>query len=486
VTIDPVDSALPGGSPQPSILAGWTLQSLAPDEHSFRSIIEALPAAIYLTDAAGRITYFNEAAAELWGHRPQIGTSEWCGSWKLYWPDGTFLPHDQCPMAIALKEDRIVRGMEAIAERPDGTRVSFIPFPTPLHDSSGALVGAVNMLVDISDRKQEEEAAQRLAAIVESSTDAILSKDLNGIITSWNTAAERLFGYTATEAIGRPVLMLIPPERHDEEPEILSRVRRGERIEHYETVRRRKDGSEIHVSLSVSPIRNGKGAVVGASKIARDITERRRAEEQQHLLLREMNHRVKNLMMLASSIVTLSARSASTAGELATAVRDRLAALDRVQTLTLPARSSDGYSSEQSITLHTLAETVLAPYRNGQADHTFAISGGDVTLSGSMVTSFALLLHEFATNAAKYGALSVPGGRICIQCSQTDTQFIMVWREEGGPPIAGPSENEGFGSTLTQITLRALGGEVVREWKPEGLIIRLSAALERLSPVTAQ
>ena len=127
------------------------------------------------------------------------------------------MPHDQCPMAMALKESRAIRGMEAVAERPDGTRVPFIPFPTLLHDASGTLVGAVNMLVDITERKRAEETAQRLAAIVANSDDAIVSKDLDGIILSWNEAAERLFGYAAEEAIGKPVTILIPPDRFDEE-----------------------------------------------------------------------------------------------------------------------------------------------------------------------------------------------------------------------------------------------------------------------------
>jgi PAS domain S-box-containing protein len=125
-------------------------------ERRFRGLLDALPAAVYTTDAAGRITYYNDAAAVLWGHRPPLGTSEWCGSWKLYWPDGTPLAHDECPMAIALKEDRIVRGMEAVAERPDGTRVPFIPYPTSIHDEAGKLIGAVNMLVDITDRKRAD------------------------------------------------------------------------------------------------------------------------------------------------------------------------------------------------------------------------------------------------------------------------------------------------------------------------------------------
>ena len=230
----------------------------------YRKVLEGLPAAIYTTDALGQITYYNEAAEKLWGHRPEIGNSEWCGSWKLFWPDGRALPHGECPMALAIKEKRQIRGMEAVAERPDGSRVPFIPYPTPLFDADGELIGAVNMLVDISDRKQAEEALQRLAAIVESSDDAIISKDLNGIITTWNKGAERVFGYKADEIVGKPVLLLIPEEHQDEEPIILSRVRKGEHIDHYETVRRHKSGSLIDISLTVSPIRGAGGKVIGA------------------------------------------------------------------------------------------------------------------------------------------------------------------------------------------------------------------------------
>lgn len=132
---------------------------------------------------------------------------------------------------------------------------------------------------DLLEHRQAEAAARALAAIVESSDDAIIGKDLNGIITSWNGGAERLFGYAAHEAVGRPVTMLMPPERINEEPGILERIRRGESIEHYETVRRRKDGTLLDISLTISPIRNSQGIVVGASKVARDITQRKQAEE---------------------------------------------------------------------------------------------------------------------------------------------------------------------------------------------------------------
>lgn len=447
----------------------------------FRKILDDLPAAIYVTDALGRITYFNEAAATLWGHRPSIGTSEWCGSWKLFWPNGRALPHGDCPMAIAIKEKRPVRGMEAIAERPDGTRVPFIPYPTPLFDAFGTLIGAVNMLIDITDRKRAEEVKQRLAAIVQFSDDGIISKNLEGIIESWNAGAERIFGYTANEAIGQSIEMLIPPDRLHEEPAIIARIRRAERIDHYETVRRRKDGSLIDISLTVSPIMNEDGAVIGASKIARDITERRKAREQRELLFREMDHRIRNLFTLAGSVVTLSARSADTPKELTSIIRDRLDALARAHALTLPKLSDGSAQVEQPTTLQTLIRTIVSPYEENGASPRVAISGPDVPVSAWLATGFALLLHEFATNAAKYGALSTPSGRINIVCSELDDLVSLTWTESGGPHIDKPPVSEGFGSQLAQATIYGrLGGTLSREWNADGLTIRLSVGRQRL------
>lgn len=326
---------------------------------------------------------------------------------------------------------------------------------------------------------QSAVATHRLASIVASSDDAIVSKDLNGIISTWNAGAERLFGYAAEEVIGKSISILIPPDRHNEEPEILARIRRGERVDHYDTVRQRKDGSLVEISLTVSPVANAAGRIVGASKIARDITERRRAQEQQHLLLREMNHRVKNLFALASSIVTLSARSARTAEDLAEAVRARLGALARAHDLTLPDLTGAGETADRATTLHTLLRTIVSPYVD--REDRLMINGPDLPIGGRAVTSFALLLHEFATNAAKYGALSSPTGRVNVDCAVEKDEFQLTWTELGGPPVNGQAESEGFGSLLSHSTVRhQLGGQISRDWDPEGLILRLKLSLERL------
>ncbi len=236
-------------------------------------LIEALPAAIYTCDAEGRLTFYNKAAVDLWGRSPELQKEFWCGSYRIYRPDGTEMPLDECPMAVALKTGKSVRGVEIIVERPDGERRNILPHPEPILDKAGKVIGAINMLIDITDRKVSELASARLAAIVTSSDDAIISKDMNGIITSWNQGAERILGYKPEEIIGSSILQLIPFELHSEEPVILGKIRAGQHIEHYETVRIRKDGTRVDLSLTVSPIKDDKGRVIGASKIARDVTE---------------------------------------------------------------------------------------------------------------------------------------------------------------------------------------------------------------------
>ncbi|MGF1627578.1 MAG: PAS domain S-box protein [Alphaproteobacteria bacterium] len=450
----------------------------------FQNLVHDLPIAVYTTDAAGRLTYNNEAATGLWGRQPELGSDVWCGSWRLLWPDCQPMPHDACPMAIALKEGRPIRGAEAMAERPDGSRVPFLAYPTPFLDEQGAVVGAVNVLVDISEQRRARELDERLASIVESSEDAIVSKDLNGIVNSWNQGAERLFGYRADEMIGRPITTLIPADHIDEEAEIIGRIRRGERVAHYETVRQRKDGSLIEISLAVSPVRDASGRIIGASKIARDITERNRVQRRNQLLLREMNHRIKNLLALAGGVVALSARTAETPAELARTVGDRLGALSRAHDLTLPETLEDIEEANRTTTIEDLLRAVLAPYcdHNATADAQISIDGPPLQVSNSALHSMALLLHEFATNALKHGALSTAQGRVRISWTAEEGQLLLTWQERFGPMLGPDRGTEGFGSTLARgAAQHHLGGSIDYDWDREGLTIRLSLPAARLA-----
>jgi PAS domain S-box-containing protein len=516
-------------------------------------------------------------------------------------------------MAIALKEKRAVRGLEAVAERPDGVRVPFTPYPTPIFDEDGTLIGAVNMLVDTTDQKQgerilasradeqaamfeftdslfratsprevheaaltavlralrcqraaillfdatgvmrfvawrglsdayrhavdghspwtrdtldpqaicidsveaadlddglkatvraegigalafvplvvrgnlagkfmayydaphvfspsdtalaiaisrqlgfalartrEEEERQRaeqtsrlLTAIVENSDDAIISKDLDGVITSWNRGAERLFGYASDEILGKPGLLLIPPERHDEEPGILERIRRGERVEHYETVRMRKDGTRVDLSLTVSPILDGHGKVVGASKIARDITERKQAQLHQEFLTRELQHRTKNLFAVLQAVVSRSFEGKTTIEDAKAAALSRLRAFSQTHAM-LAEHNWQGAD---------LAEVVRVEM-SSYSDRV-TMDGPEIGLNAKAAQNFALALHELATNAVKYGALSTPGGRVSVVWAIEGTgaakQFRFRWLESGGPPVVPPTR-KGFGTTVLE------------------------------------
>jgi len=240
----------------------------------FCRLLESLPIAAYTCDADGLIRYFNQQAVEVWGRVPELNSpvDRFCGSFKLLRIDGSPITHDRCWMAIALKTGNPFNGEEIVIEREDGARRTVLAHANPVRNEAGTLVGAINLLVDVTEREDGARAQRLLAAIVESSDDAIISKTLDGTIATWNHAAERLFGWTAQEAIGSSIMRIIPPDRQEEESEILVRLRQGERIDHYETLRVAKDGRLIDVSLTISPLRDAKGRITGASKVARDIT----------------------------------------------------------------------------------------------------------------------------------------------------------------------------------------------------------------------
>lgn len=326
--------------------------------------------------------------------------------------------------------------------------------------------------------RQAQEAHAWLAAIVENSDDAIVSKSLDGIISSWNASAERLFGFTAAEAVGRSITIIIPDERLHEEEEIIGRIRRGDRMDHFETVRRHKDGTLIDVALTVSPVRDAQGAVIGASKIARDISERKRAQQRQSLLLREMNHRVKNLFSVTTGLISVSAHSARSTEELALSLRQRVLALSRAHDLTLPELGAE-VTSTAGTTLFALLKAIIAPHDFADAPRV-EITGEDVPLGGSALTSLALLLHEFTTNAAKYGALSTAEGRLKLDVASEGGELSLSWSERGGPAVTEQETLEGFGSLLERATIQGLGGDIVRDWLPDGLVIRLRIPLSSL------
>ncbi len=445
--------------------------ALRESERRSRELLEALPTAIYTTDAEGRITFYNKAAVEMAGRRPELGVDQWCVTWRLYRPDGTPLPHDECPMAVALREQRPVRGAEAMAERPDGSRVPFTPFPTPLFDADGKMIGAVNMLVDISDRLRADEYAQRLASIVQFSDDAIVSKDLQGIIKTWNAGAQRLFGYTAEEVIGKPVNILIPPDRQDEEPGILQRIRAGERIHHYETVRMRKDGSLIDISLTISPLKNAAGQIIGASKIARDITDHKRDETRRQLLINELNHRVKNTLATVQSVALQTFRGQG--GEAPKQFESRLIALSKAHDV-LTRESWEGADLRELID-HVIASMCVEP------EQRFDIAGPALRITPKMSLSLSMALHELCTNAGKYGALANETGRVRIGWILDDSRqgrcLQIRWEESGGPVVKTP-KRKGFGTRLLEQALsRELGAQVVLSFLPTGVVCLIQARL---------
>ena len=333
--------------------------------------------------------------------------------------------------------------------------------------------------------QQNVTTAQRLAFIVESSDDAIVSKTLDGIITSWNKGAERIFGYTAEEAIGQHITFLMRPDRYEEEERIIASLRRGERVAPFDTVRQRKDGELIHVSVTMSPIKDINGKIIGASKIARDITERKLAQEAQLLLTREMRHRVNNLFLITNAIVSLSARSAKTPADMARAVQGRLTALTRAHELTRPGLIDPAGKLGSEASLHALIKAIFEPYVDEEAEvpARVVIKGCDFTISESAVTNVALVLHELATNAAKYGALSADGGVVRVDCARDDATLRIVWREAGGPPLGAPPSEEGFGSVLTrQVVVNQFRGKIERAWQSDGLVIEMEIPLHHVMP----
>jgi PAS domain S-box-containing protein len=425
---------------------------------------------------------FNPAAAAFWKWvRPGSGST--CGV-ALSTGKRSVVPDIEQSDFMAGSEDLETyrqTGIRAVQSTPlvsrDGRLLGMIsthwrrPHQPPERDLR-LLDVLARQAADLIERKQTEHNAHRLAAIVDSSHDAIVSKDLNGIITSWNHGAEHLFGYTADEMIGRPVTTLIPLDRHSEEVVILERIRRGESVDHYETVRQRKDGSLIDISLTVSPLRDAEGNVVGASKIARDISEKKQAQARQEFLTREIQHRTKNLFAVVLAVVSRSFAGKSTVEDAEAAVVSRLRSLGQTHVMLIE-------KEWQGADLCDIVRTEISPYA-GRVN----VDGPKLMLTARPAQNFALALHELATNAAKYGALSNATGRVHISWSRHASNgrndFTFRWQEQGGPPVSTPTQ-KGFGSAvLEQVMAEHFEEPPQIQFEPTGVVYALNGSLANL------
>jgi PAS domain S-box-containing protein len=322
--------------------------------------------------------------------------------------------------------------------------------------------------------REGEQRLRWFASIVESSYDPIISTDSGRTITTWNNAAERLFGYTSDEVIGQPITILIPPERSDEERTFFQRITRGERIENYETVRQRKDGSLVDVSLTISPVKNAERKIAGASAIHRDITARKRAEEREKMLMAELNHRVKNVLARVDMVAMSSRNGSGSIDEFIRSLKGRIQSMAAAHALL----SQEGW---HGVGLEALMHSQLAPYA---ADANIAINATDVMLNPAAIQAMGMVVHELVTNAAKYGALSVPTGRVTVswecQPNAHAANLVFVWREFDGPRVAVQAKS-GYGTRLIRgLVPHELGGTVDLEFAAEGLSCRIEFPLRQV------
>jgi PAS domain S-box-containing protein len=437
-------------------------QALRAPEDDLQKVLDRTPFMLTRCSSDLRYQFVSRAYAEMIGLQPSEivdrAIVEILGEERF----NTILPHIQ----RALRGDRVE--FESQVHFRGGPRFLHIIY-APDIDQRGKVQGWIASIFDISDRAHAARDRERLASIVDFSDDAIVSKDLDGVIITWNKGAERIFGYSSDEAVGKPITMLIPPDLQDEEPRILEHIRRGERIDHYETKRRHKDGRLLDISLTVSPVKDADGRIVGASKVARDITDQKRAQEIEETLIREIQHRSNNQLAVIQAIAHQTLSGNPSLAEAKKVFDARLQALAR-------ANRQLSQSSWSRVNLSEIVRSAMAPF-GGRT----MIDGVDVMIRAEHVQNFSLALHELATNAAKYGALSNERGRVeigwTIAGDGRDNRLKFVWKERGGPRVVAPTRR-GFGTSL----LKATFTDVRIDYSREGLTCEIDLVLGRAEP----
>jgi two-component system CheB/CheR fusion protein len=358
---------------------------------------------------------------------------------------------------------RVLRTLSRVEQEvalADGSAI-FMMRILPYRTVDNIIDGVVITFIDMTEPKRSEEGLARLAAIVENSHDAIIGMSPDGTITTWNAGAERIYGHRADEAVGQPLSLVIPADRSHELRGIVERLKHSRTAAPSEAARIAKDGRRIHVLSSVSPILDPTGKLIAASAIEHDITERKRAEEHQKMLLAELNHRVKNALAAVQSIATRSLRGSASLEEFRETFEGRLHALAKAHDL-LAA------SSWRGADLGDVVLTELAPY--GEPER-LLVRGGKFMLKANAALILGMVFHELAVNAAKHGAFSRDEGRLEVAWEQTtDGRLVIRWAEHGGLVPEGGSHKGGFGLKLIERGVTEdLQGQVKIEFPESGL-----------------
>jgi PAS domain S-box-containing protein len=458
-------------------------QQLRHQETAFRQLLGALPAAIHTTDTAGRITYCNNAAVDLWGVSPELGKDKCADLGRLYYPNGTLVPPDQCPTKKCLVERQALQPEEVVFERPDGRRIPIVPYPAPLTDARGDLVGVVSMKIDVTERKQAEQAlAERNAQLDLAHRAARVGSytyDIKHRTMRILRASAAIYGLPhstmeiSTQQWGKRV------HRDD-----VARLR-AEQIRAFKEKRREvvsefrfvRPGGEIRWVEARSLVAyDDNGRAERMTGVYIDVTERRKTEEYKSLLIAELDHRVKNVLACVAAVAQRSRECSRSADEFLEVLNGRINSLANTHALL-------SRSSWEGVGLGELVRSELAPCAsNGNS----LIEGPDIVVAAEATQPLAMVLHELTTNATKYGALSSRRGRVSVCWRRKSSRgsqdhLSLEWRESGGPPIAIPGP-PGYGSSvIRELIPYELGGSVHYDFAPEGVRCRLEIPAKWLS-----